>query len=178
MKYYIPLLFIILFLSCNHTPRRIVNKSDNEGIEEYEINSYSDDYNPLIGVDSIALMYWMTIDANKYKYTYSIGNKQITITCPNLQLEKHINDSLTLNNFLYFIDSFFISKSELIEITRSKSDPIVTDYSRITIELFLNSKLIHKETIQYGEEGYDIEYNPKFVEFYSFLDNLVPTPKS
>ena len=55
--------------------------------------------------------------------------------------------------------------------------PIVTDYPYLTFTLYFENELVKKQSIQYGEEGYDIEYNPKFVAFYKFLDNLVPTSK-
>ena len=49
----------------------------------------------------------------------------------------------------------------------------MTDYPCLTIELFFEGKLINKEMIQYGEEGYDIEYNPKLVAFFDLLDSII-----
>ena len=103
---------------------------------------------------------------------------QIHSSSKNPTFQKCISDSHIIDQFLDYIDIFFITKSETIVISKVKRDPIVTDYPDITFKLYFENELVHKQTIQYGEEGYDIEYNPKFVEFYTFLDNLVPTPKS
>ena len=41
------------------------------------------------------------------------------------------------------------------------------------IESYRDGKKIIYNRTQIGEEEYDVEYNPKFLEFYKFLDCLV-----
>ena len=127
---------------------------------------------PYIRVDSIVVCYWKNTNANEYIYNYSKG--EILITSKYFSFEKHISDKGIMDDFLSYIDDFFISKSEKIEYSKTKSsDPIVTDYSSLKFDVFLKNKQIVKEYVQIGEEEYDIEYNPKFLEFYEFLDSLL-----
>ena len=91
--------------------------------------------------------------------------------------QKCISDNHIIDEFLDYIDIFFVTESEMIEISRVKGDPIVTDYPDLTFKLYFENKLVKKQSIQYGVEGYDIEYNPKFIALYKLLDNLIPTPK-
>ena len=84
---------------------------------------------------------------------------------------------MIMNKFIDNVDAFFITKSEKIEFNKVKRDnQIFSDYPVLTYELFLENKSVIKQTIQIGYEDYDVEYNPKFLAFYEFLDNLVRTP--
>ena len=177
MKPIITLLLSLLLVICNQC---LYNKTNKNTISEYNNNDSGDSlgiHKSLVGVDSVVVIYW-AIDANEYIFIYSQGNLQIHSSSKNPTFQKCIPDSHIIDQFLDYIDIFFITKSETIVISKVKRDPIVTDYPDITFKLYFENELVHKQTIQYGEEGYDIEYNPKFVEFYTFLDNLVPTPKS
>ena len=176
MKPIITLLLSLLLVICNQC---LYNKTNKNTISEYNNNDSGDSlgiHKSLVGVDSVVVIYW-AIDANEYIFIYSQGNLQIHSSSKNPTFQKCISDSHIIDQFLDYIDIFFITKSETIVISKVKWDPIVTDYPDITFKLYFENELVHKQTIQYGEEGYDIEYNPKFVEFYTFLDNLVPTPK-
>lgn len=177
MKPIITLLLSLLLVICNQC---LYNKTNKNTISEYNNNDSGDSlgiHKSLVGVDSVVVIYW-AIDANEYIFIYSQGNLQIHSSSKNTTFQKCISDSHIIDQFLDYIDIFFVTKSETIVISKVKGDPIVTDYPDITFKLYFENELVHKQTIQYGEEGYDIEYNPKFVEFYTFLDNLVPTPKS
>lgn len=176
MKPIITLLLSFLLVICNQCLYNITNKNT---ISECNNNDNCDSlviHKSLVGIDSVAVVYW-AIDANEYIFSYSQSNLQIHRFSQNATFQKCISDSHIIDEFLDYIDIFFISKSETIEISRVTGDPVVTDYPDLTFKLYYENELVQKQSIQYGEEGYDIEYNPKFVAFYELLDSLVPTPK-
>ena len=179
MKPIITLLLSLMLFICNQCFYKKTNKNTLSDCRNYGSVDSLRIHKSLVGVDSVAVIYW-AIDAYYYIYSYSQSELQIhrTSYIKRPPFEKCISDNHIINEFLDYIDLFFITKSETIEISRKRRDPIVTEYPEITFKLFFENELVHEQSIQYGEEGYDIEYNPKFEEFYTFLDNLVPTPKS
>ena len=73
-----------------------------------------------------------------------------------------------------YIDALFITGSEKIEYSRSKSsDPCITDYPMLNFLIKYDGDKSISKAIQIGDELYDIIYNPFFLEFYDFLDELV-----
>lgn len=163
MNFIMSLMLAFLSVSCNQLSH---NTDSNKNMSIIEKQSSQ------IGLDSVAVNYWRNADANEYILKYSNGEMQIT--CNYSSFEKRISDKGIIDKFISYIDDFFITKSEKIEYSRLKSlDPIVTDYAMLKFDIFLENKQVVKESIQIGEEEYDIEYNPKFLEFYEFLDSLV-----
>ncbi|MBQ8069791.1 MAG: hypothetical protein IJ202_02950 [Bacteroidales bacterium] len=136
----------------------------------------------MIGVDSIMLTYVSPYDGFFYVFKYSNGELKIARTwegrtITNFPLRKDPSKNMIMNKFIDNVDAFFITKSEKIEFNKVKRDnQIFSDYPVLTYELFLENKSVIKQTIQIGYEDYDVEYNPKFLAFYEFLDNLVRTP--
>ena len=176
MRYSILVTSLLLLFSCKHHSNNsadIYCHSESATLDSVYVDNVA---SPWYIVDSVSVTY-QAIDAYDYVFQYSKGEMHITRTSTYRPFEKHVTNNKIIDNFLNYIDIFFINKSEIIEIGRTRRDPIVTDYSKLIIELFLVDKTTQQTTIQYGEEQYYIEYNPKFVEFYNFLDNLVPTPK-
>lgn len=163
MNFIMSLMFAFLAVSCDQLSH---NTDSNKNMSIIEKQSSQ------IGLDSVAVSYLRNADANEYILKYSNGEMQIT--CNYSSFEKLISDKDIIDKFISYIDDFFITKSEKIEYSRLKSlDPIVADYSMLKFDIFLENKPVVKESIQIGEEEYDIEYNPKFLEFYEFLDSLV-----
>jgi len=163
MNFITSLMLAFLAVSCDQLSH---NTDSNKNMSIIEKQSSQ------IGLDSVAVNYWRNADANEYILKYSNGEMQIT--CNYSSFEKRISDKGIIDKFISYIDDFFITKSEKIEYSRLKSlDTIVTDYSMLKFDIFLENKQVVKESIQIGEEEYDIEYNPKFLEFCEFLDSLV-----
>lgn len=72
------------------------------------------------------------------------------------------------------INRFYIDKEAEIELKRTKRDYIEsTDYPYIKVIGYRGGKEVFTTDTQIGEEDYDVEYNPQFLEFYKFLDSLV-----
>lgn len=175
MKPIITLLLSLILIICNQCFSR---KSENiiSGSNTNDIGDSLTLHKSLVGVDSVAVIY-SAIDAYKYIFSYSRNHLQIHRSNMSDPFQKCISDNHIIDDFLDYIDIFFVTKSETIEISRVKGDPIVTDYPDLTFKLYFENKLVKIQSIQYGVEGYDIEYNPKFVALYKLLDNLIPTPK-
>ncbi|MBR1698333.1 MAG: hypothetical protein IJ714_00925 [Bacteroidales bacterium] len=175
MKPIITFLLSLMLIICNQCFSR---KSENT-LSECNNNVPDDSlviHKTLVGVDSVAVIY-SAIDAYHYIFRYSQNQLQIHRSSNSDPFHQCLSDSHIIDEFLDYIDIFFVTQSETIETTRVTGDCIVTDYPNLLFKLFFENKLVQKQSIQYGEEGYDIEYNPKFVAFYKFLDNLVPTSK-
>ena len=126
-------------------------------------------------IDSVRVTYWKSTEARWFVFSYSNGGMCIS-ECFG-PFEKQISDKDIIVNFLSYLDSFFITKSDKIELSKVKrDDQICSNYPEISFELFLKNKSAIKHRQEIGYEEYDVEYNPKFLEFYEFIDNLVRTP--
>lgn len=83
-----------------------------------------------------------------------------------------IKDSLISN-----INHFYIDEKMEIKLNKEKRDYIRSmDYPYIKVIGYQNKKEILNKTTRIGDEEYEIDYNPKFLEFYEFyefLDSLV-----
>lgn len=132
--------------------------------------------NYLPEIDSAVVTYFPSTDARWLVISYS---KEIILVSEFFStFQKQLSDRVIVDTFLRYLDSFFITKSEKIEYSRvNRDDPICTDYPTLSFKIFLKNKSVIEQTHQIGYEEYDVEYNPKFLEFYEFLDNLVRTPK-
>jgi hypothetical protein len=159
-------LIAIFFLnSCNQVQEKSQSLLKNEDI-------IVSDKNKSISLDSLSIKYWKSTEANEYYFKYS--DNIIQISSQYFSLNKNVSKEATVSKFLNYIDVFFIAKIQVVEVTRKRSeDSIVADYSVLTIQGYKDGKEIINRIIQIGEEEYNIEYNPKFIEFYEFLDGLV-----
>ena len=125
-----------------------------------------------IKLDSITVKYWKNTEANEYHFQYLDG--QIQVSSQYFSNEKIITDTVVINKLLRYLDAFFMTRIEKVEFSRKRSpDPIITDYSSLKFKGFFNGKMVFDEIIQIGEEEYDVKFNPKFIEFYEYLDSLV-----
>ena len=98
-------------------------------------------------------------DMNFYGFFHNYEEKKIII---NL-LEKR-------NRFVNYINRFYIEKSDSIVLSKSSEPAPVTDYPFIRVKGFKGEKeVLNKDVTLYS----NIEFHPKFIEFYEFLEELV-----
>ena len=122
-----------------------------------------------IGLDSVLVEYYGT---DIYDIKYSSGKMTISggFVPP---FEKQIFDIVTINSFISYIDAFFVTKNETVEIARKKTgDIIVAEYPRMFITIYMKNRNVKEVTVIVGNEMYDIEYNPLFLEFHKFVENI------
>ena len=132
-----------------------------------------------IEVDSLLLTYNCSYDASCYDFKYSNGEIHILRAFPNVPFERHVSDRETIDKFMHYINVLFLTESEaIIESRKKRVAPIVSDYSSISLKLFVKKQPFKEMTIAIGEEGYDIEYNPIFLAFYEFLHSLIFSSES
>ena len=179
---------ILFFFSCN-----CISHSGNNQRKEFVSNtilfpekdsvveSVSQKDVHLSEIDSIRLIYESPYDGFDYLFKYSNGELKIARTwegrtISNIPLNRDSSIEMIVDRFIDGIDSFFISKSDSIEFKKVRRDyQICSDYPVLSYEIYLENKSVIKQTLQIGYEEYDVEYNPKFLEFYEFLDNLLRT---
>lgn len=181
MNVNVSFILMLFVITCNHNLHNnhnnfsVVQKMSIDTVSEFETP------NTMIGVDSIRLIYVSPHDGFHYLFKYSNGELKIARTwegrtISNIPLNKDSSIEMIVDRFIDSIDSFFISKSDSIEFKKVRRDyQICSDYPVLSYEIYLENKSVIKQTLQIGYEEYDVEYNPKFLEFYEFLDNLLRT---
>jgi len=81
-----------------------------------------------------------------------------------------INSLEKRNRFVDYINRFYIEKSDFIVLSKSSEPAPVTDYPYIRVKGFKGEKeVLNKDVTLYS----NIEFHPKFIEFYEFLEELV-----
>ena len=158
------------------------NSNDELYLNENNINSAittkkdSTDKKLSKNIDKIIIQYWDNYYANNFIFNILSTNKkpEITYRGETLFTEKKIlKDSVTSKRLINYINQFYIDKKERIIINRSKSDHLESsDYSKIRVIGYRNKNKVFDVKTRIGESEYDVEYNPKFVEFYQLLDSL------
>lgn len=181
MNVNVSFILMLFVITCNHNLHNnhnnfsVVQKMSIDTVSEFETP------NTMIGVDSIRLIYVSPHDGFHYLFKYSNGELKIARTwegrtISNIPLNKDSSIEMIVDRFIDSIDSFFISKSDSIEFKKVRRDyQICSDYPVLSYEIYLENKSVIKQTLQIGYEEFDVEYNPKFLEFYEFLDNLLRT---
>lgn len=183
MKVNVSFILMLFVITCNHNLHNKQNKSSVVHNTSIDIVSEFETPNTMIGVDSIKLLYVSPHDGFHYMFKYSNGELKIARTwegrtISNIPLNKDSSTEMIVDRFINSIDSFFISKSDSIEFKKVRRDyQICSDYPVLTCEIYMENHSVIKQTHQIGYEEYDVEYNPKFLEFYEFLDKLVRTPR-
>lgn len=118
-------------------------------------------------IDSVIVNYWKSTEANMYQFHYTKGI--LRINSEYFSFENKIDDKQIYEPFLVFINDLYIN-NEPIVLTRKEEPSPVSDYDEIEVVGFLNEqKLFENKTILYS----NIEFNPIFLEFHKFLDNLI-----
>ncbi len=123
---------------------------------------------PQIKADSILVYYWEIYVGNEYYFSYS--NERIDIRGTYFNFKKEIHDVSVIHEFLRYINLFYIDKTEIIILSKKEEPAPISDYPEISVKCYLEGKkIIDNKTILYS----DLEFNPKFLAFYNFLDSLV-----
>lgn len=170
-------LISIIALSCGQNQNNKILDSHSETNKIIE-NIYSDESSCIQDrIECVVVEYWAH-DAFVYIIHYSRDGLEITRTIDKTITissdKKHISDDDINDRFTNYIDALFITGSERIEYSRSKSsDPCITDYPMLNFLIKYDGDKSISKAIQIGDEQYDIIYNPFFLEFYDFLDELV-----
>ena len=85
-----------------------------------------------------------------------------------------IENISTKNKIINYINMFYIEKNEKIILKKIKREYCVaTDYPFIRITGFKEKQKIFNTDTRIGNESYDVEYNPIFLEFYELLESLI-----
>lgn len=164
MNLLISFLAICFLNSCNQFKEKSQVSMSNK-------DTIISDEKRLVNLDSLSIKYWKATEANEYYFKYSNG--VIQVSSQYSSLNKTVSKEITVKKFINYIDAFFIDKTQEIEFSKLKcSEPIVTDYSVITIQGYRDRREIINQKIQIGEESYKIKFNPKFIEFIEFLEEL------
>ncbi len=108
--------------------------------------------------------------------TYTIKEHCINITSLNVDGEysKEVCERKTVLQIKRYISQFYLDKEDKIILNKTKRDYILsTDYPYIKVNGYQDGKEVFDKRSQLGDEEYDIDFNPTFLEFYEFLDSLV-----
>ncbi len=158
MNIIVAVIMVFFFNSCNQ-----VNKSEASLVENQD---------NVFLLDSLLIKYWKSTEANEYYYIYS--DSTIIINSQYFAVNKKLSEKIVINSFLNYINVLFINNTQNIIVRKTKTkETIITNYSVIKLKGYKNGDIIINQNIQIGEEGFDIEYSPIFLEFYDFLDNLL-----
>lgn len=147
----------LLLSSCNQTIRS--EKLSSDSVEKRQKND--------IQMDSVIVKYWKNTEANEYQFIYKEG--VLHISSEYFDFKKTIEDKHINNEFLTYINALYVSNKPIV--LSKKNEPVpVSEYSAITaIGYFEEKKIFEEKTTLYG----NLDFNPKFLEFYEFLDSLV-----
>ena len=115
-------------------------------------------------LDSVTVEYWDNIDANTYVFKFSNDSKIVCIGDQVFTDAKNINSTDIVNRFVDYVNKFYIDKEEEIIFAKRKEPTIITDYPSITGIGYKNGKEVFSKPIQIGDESYEIEFNPIFIE--------------
>ena len=134
-------------------------------------NMITNDKNKYFNLDSVYIEYWKSTEANEYYFQYS--DNIIQISSLRFSFNKKISKETIVSEFLNYINRFYIEKEKII-FSKKKTGYITSSHPPIiTVKLFKKGDVVLEQETQMGSETHKIEYNPKFIEFYEFLDGLV-----
>ncbi len=120
-----------------------------------------------IELDSIIVKYWKSSEANEYQYFYKKG--KLNIRSEYFGFEKNIEDENIKNKFLTYVNDLYMNNVPIV-LSKKNELSYVSSFSAITTIGYVDgSKIFDKKNTFYS----NLEFNPKFLEFYNFLDSLV-----
>ena len=164
---------IILFVHCSQRREKQFSlpeeKKDTISTDHKSISiSYTIEY------DSIIIAYWKSTEANKYYFKYS--NDKVQITSEYSSFNRQLTDTLIIDKFKNYVVAFYVEKRDQIDYGPIDQPYIEeANYPMIKAQGFKKGKeIFNKETILYG----NIKFNPKFIEFYEFLDKFISSSAS
>ncbi len=162
----------VFLLGCNGQQQES-NKKDNSNDTNAALvqKDYKRIEKMVLGVDSITIT---CVTAGEKAFIIKSSNiKSVWINFYN-EKERGEFSQEEINHLWHFVKLFYIDKREKIVLNRTKREYLeYSDYPFIEVIGYKDGKEAFKKSIQIGAEVYDIEFNPKFLEFYEFLDGLV-----
>ncbi|MBL7705929.1 MAG: hypothetical protein JNM21_10340 [Taibaiella sp.] len=101
--------------------------------------------------------------------------KYIYITSNGFKItNKKVYNKDTIAIIQSYLQQFYVDESETIELKRTKIEgPITGEYSTIKITLYYKNAETEVFSNKIGSEDYIIEYNPKFISFLKFIEEIV-----
>ncbi len=169
------ILLCVFLLSCNGQQQKS-NKKDNSNDTNVALvqKDYKRTERTVLGVDSLTITCLMFgVGSDKSFVIKSSNIKSVWINFHN-EKERGEFSQEEINHLWYFVKLFYIDKKEKIVLNRTKRACMVSsDYPFIEVIGYKEGKEDFKKSRYIGAEVYDIEFNPKFLEFYEFLDSLV-----
>jgi len=164
----------LMFASCINQDKHYNNFSDNEETMKNSIINKADTNLLSNQLDSIRVSCLFLGKSSKSIVFIFGGNGFKWLNNHKDNNVHYINSIEDRNKFVNYINLFYIDCTEEIVLEKKKRQYIVsTDYPDVVTEGYKDGKKIIYNRTQIGEEEYDVEYNPKFLEFYKFLDCLV-----
>ena len=173
------ILLSVILLSCNgqkqHSEQLQVNSNKVEKVKKHEKNA--DTIRLSNDIDSVTVLCLMFgEDQNKsfrlyfsdmdfygvFFHDHDKKNKEF----PVQPLE-------TRNQFVNYINKFYIEKEKIIFSKKKTGYMTSNDYPIIKVRLFKKGDVVLEQRNQMGSGTHIIEYNPKFIEFYEFLDGFI-----
>lgn len=127
------------------------------------------------GIDSLKITCLMFGNYIDNSFIFYLSNNNFFISSFNNEHKKiAINSICKKNNIISYINNFYIDKTDSIVLNRKeRNGREFADYPFIEIVVFKKGNSVIIENRSIGEEDYDVKYNPKFLEFYSFLKKLI-----
>jgi len=164
---------MMFIMSCNQVGSIVDNEVLLETTHSSNRNQISDRQN--FKLDSVKIRV-ISFTRPILEATYILENYCVNITSVSVDGDssKEVCKKETINQIKRYLSIFYINREEEIELKRTKRDYIEsTDYPYIKVIGYQNKKEIFNVNTQIGDEEYDIEYHPKFLEFYNFLNSLI-----
>lgn len=152
------LLMLLLFLnSCTkNINNEKVNFNNLDSIKKNQVKS-----------DSIVIKYWKSEEANEYKFYYT--KDTLHISSEYFNFEKTIEDNSINMKFSNYANDLYSGNQSII-FSKKNNLRVVSDYSRVDMMGYRKkNKVFNKQIILYST----IEFNPKFLEFLEFLEELI-----
>ncbi len=177
MKSFLLLLLSLLFVfsACKESRTGNGNLSEEQLVKKQQASSINNDTvkkKLSNNMDSVTIQYWNNINANTYKFTISSNGNIRVEGNPSFLDTKKISLSNSANQFIDYVNQFYIDKTQEIILDRKEKPTIVTNYPRIDVEGYRKGEEVFNESTKIGEESYEIQFNSKFVEFYKFLEKI------
>lgn len=86
----------------------------------------------------------------------------------------HVSNVEIRNRAIKYINQFYIDKKEKIIVNRTKREYFQSsDYPYIQVIGYRDVEVVFKNKTQIGDEVFDVEFHPVFLEFHKFLIDLV-----
>ncbi|MCE2503333.1 MAG: hypothetical protein J4G05_04645 [Chlorobi bacterium] len=168
------ILLSVILLSCNgqkQYPEQ--SQVDSNKVEKVQKHEKSADTIRLSNdIDSVEV--YCSFFAKYTAFTLSLSKTHFNGDFVYGDKEKFVINSLDKRNrFVNYINQFYIEKEKII-FSKKKTGYITSNhYPEIIVKLFKKGDVVLEQENRIGSETHKVEYNPKFIEFYEFLEELV-----